>query len=650
MFVASTFAKSALKDLVQKIEHATARRNTQPNEVKIVIYVDEAHTLADTQAPPNADDKRLYDVFCSALSYFVPYPLFVLYLSTNSHLGYLSPAQQWARSGRARTVDSMQAPITETPFDCAPNLLIKPSTLKLDDINNVEFLAQFGRPMYVAIFCPCSLVSYTSCRFWTMIEGAKDRKDEIIPLIMELARAKLLCSDSIAKDFGSFSPAAKTAVVDVRLMLDFEPRRQAAHVMTADLVASHMRTSYSVPNNREYLRSGYSSEPIIAEAAAQQLHEFRKQQGRSVVLDILKDNFRTGLLSGGEMGELMGRVLIMEAYDRAVERDHPHRIDSGDCYYSQGCYLTTFIEELFCPDIAAQILQSVPDNIKSDTTFRAAFKGAKVRFTHFGKMADDTGTSTFGAWVSFVRCMAIIPRSGQRAVDCVLPVLMWDEELCEEVVTGVLIQWKNRGAEGTIQAYSIDEKTIGFFPKSASHVANPFTGGDRKREERTATRPYVSLIMELGVRPGTSAGAVTSTKFLDPPKTAPRSTDDIFSTPSKLVLPGQGRLKHSKDKHPRYNIFVYGCSGTIFKGITPADKASYALLLGSRDILAEHPRQDKASLAAVRQQKPFFSGGDNSFHWVDEPSLRKIPEVLQDTFIITEFEPSVSGQEVEDDV
>jgi len=466
----------------------------------------------------------------------------------------------------------------------------------------------------------------------------------MIPLVIELARAKLLCSNQITADFAAFSAAAKTALVDIRLMLDFEPRRQAAHTMAADLVASHMRTAYSVPKNREYLRSGYSSEPIMAEGAAQQLREFRLQQGRSVVLDILKDNFRTGLLNGGEMGELMGRDIITEAYDRAVEKDHPHTFDSGRCYYSQGCYLTSLIEELFCPEIALQILNSIPDNVKSETTFQQAFRGAKVRFTHFGKMADDTGTSTFSAWVSFVRCMAIIPRSGQRAADCVLPVLLWDEELCEEVMTGVLIQWKNRGTEGTIQKYSIDERTIGFFPKAQTHIADPLTEDERKRQERAATRPYVSLIMELGVQPGTSPAAVTSTKFLNPPKAPPQSTDDIFSTPSKLVLPRQGRFKYAVTTHPRYNIFVYGCSGTIFKGITPADKASYALLLGSRDFLAEHPRQDKESLAAVRQQKPFFSGGDNSFHWVDEPLLRQIPKVLQERLIISGDKSGISDQ------
>jgi hypothetical protein len=109
------------------------------------------------------------------------------------------------------------------------------------------------------------------------------------------------------------------------------------------------------------------------------------------------------------MGELMGCDIITEAYDCTVEKDHPHMFDSGHCYYSQGWYFMSLIEELFCPEIALQILDSIPDNVKSKTTLQQAFRGVKVWFTHFGKMADDTDTSTFSVWVSFVRCMAIIP-------------------------------------------------------------------------------------------------------------------------------------------------------------------------------------------------------------------------------------------------
>jgi hypothetical protein len=71
--------------------------------------------------------------------------------------------------------------------------------------------------------------------------------------------------------------AAVTAVLDVLLTLDFEPRSQVAHKREAELVASHMRIAFSVPKDRRYIRSGYPSEPLLAEAAARQMPEFQKR-------------------------------------------------------------------------------------------------------------------------------------------------------------------------------------------------------------------------------------------------------------------------------------------------------------------------------------------------------------------------------------
>jgi hypothetical protein len=56
MFVASVFAKSALKGLLQKIDGSIASQTGKPNYVKIVVYVDEAHTLTDNETPRNADN------------------------------------------------------------------------------------------------------------------------------------------------------------------------------------------------------------------------------------------------------------------------------------------------------------------------------------------------------------------------------------------------------------------------------------------------------------------------------------------------------------------------------------------------------------------------------------------------------------------
>ena len=123
--------------------------------------------------------------------------------------------------------------------------------------------------------------------------------------IISLARAKLLCQDEIDVGAGRVDEIARTAVVDVRLMLDYEPQRVESHRLQADLVAGHMRICYSVPQSREYMYSGYPSEPILAEAAAQQMYSFRKHDPRAI-LNILRDDMESGLLDTGECGELVG--------------------------------------------------------------------------------------------------------------------------------------------------------------------------------------------------------------------------------------------------------------------------------------------------------------------------------------------------------
>jgi hypothetical protein len=118
------------------------------NEIKVMLYFDEAHVLADRKVPGDPDGKDMYDVLCSCFNLFLSFPLFVIYLSTNSNLSLLAPQGPLARSARARAnADALQAPITETPFDCAPTLRIKPNKLKLEDLYQIEFMAQFGRPM-----------------------------------------------------------------------------------------------------------------------------------------------------------------------------------------------------------------------------------------------------------------------------------------------------------------------------------------------------------------------------------------------------------------------------------------------------------------------------------------------------------------------
>src|SRR6266511_4219550 len=169
---------------------------------------------------------------------------------------------------------------------------------------------------------------------------------ELFTEIMELARAKLVASRYIDSTYDTFSHAARLAVLDVQLSLDFEPRREKVQLDEATLVESHMRVAYSIPDHREYLRSGYPSEPLLAEAAAQQLWTWRTQNPFMVV-ETLTNILETGLLDRGELGELTGRQLLLDAYHRAVELEQNDRLEIRPPSFSAGCRLITFIKTLY---------------------------------------------------------------------------------------------------------------------------------------------------------------------------------------------------------------------------------------------------------------------------------------------------------------
>jgi hypothetical protein len=452
-----------------------------------------------------------------------------------------------------------------------------------------------------------------------LLRGAGLNKPEYRREILELACAKLIASRDINSGYDTFSRAAWMAVLDVQLSLDFEPRSEQVQMEEAGLVKSHMRFAYSIPDHREYLWSGYPSEPLLAEAAAQQLWTWTRK--RFVVIDALTDIARSGWLDRGKLGKLTGRQILLDAYHRAVEKEQCDRPKSPPLNFSAGCRLIAFIEALYNDECAREVLDSTPDNVEG-IPFREAFKDALICFTHFGKMTDDTGVTSSAVYAAFIRHMAIICRTGRHIVDCILPVLLFDTKLCEHVMTGVLVQFKRQTLSDGIAKYGIDQADINFFPETLKKCTHGST--------IDTYRPYVSLIMELGGQVELPE-ETNSTAELDPKKAAvghPQTPPPIeegldHTTPSKVYIhrPNEG--------HARYNIFAYGCSPTVYRGVDTAQKDWYSLLLRSRNFLGEHPRKDARTLKAVRRMKPFWVGGEDCYDWVEHDDILHGPVLLQ---------------------
>jgi len=376
------------------------------------------------------------------------------------------------------------------------------------------------------------------------------------------------------------------AALGIRLMLEFEPLRESAD-QEAKLVEGHMRIAYSVPKHRQYLRGGTSSEPVLAEAAA------RIMNGMSAVSTI-SYYLGHGLISKGERGELITRLLLTLAHDKCVEFDYKK---ADEAQYSKPVPLVDFLAALVGPNHMKGILQSRPDNVHDGVTFEEAFKDAKVNFTHFVKGNDSSIITDNAAWMALSRLMAYQCANGQWMIDLYIPVLLWDEPLGRYVVSGIFIQIKNQLKK---QPVEIDATQLEFFTDPpAGHP--DFT--------RYNERPYIAIVMHLGIQPGSLNGSATENKVSEDEATAwipPRSSS---------TTPSDQNLEVDKSTHPRYAITIVGCSNAVYNVIEKDDEHKYATLITSRDIVDEHPRQGNSFIRGVLRLKPYWTKKDQSFHW-----------------------------------
>jgi hypothetical protein len=182
--------------------------------------------------------------------------------------------------------------------------------------------------------------------------------------------------------------------------------------------------------------------------------------------------------------------------------------------------------------------------------------------------------------------MAIQCSTDQDVIDIVIPVVLckniWEEKLDESKLTAILVQVKNRTGK---QRVRIDETLInkqqGFFPQ-------PATGDSDKR-------PYITIVMNL-------------------------EAEDTRRSPNELPVYSRASSRQ-KFEHPRFPIYVNGCSSSVYAVVE--DNAIYSALLGNQDILAEHSRPELRPQAA--RMKPFWKPGEDSYHWIDEAKLKGTP-------------------------
>ncbi|KAH8113034.1 hypothetical protein DFH11DRAFT_1727972 [Phellopilus nigrolimitatus] len=584
-------------ELISFVGKLVGDDNCNSPDARVVIYFDEAHYLTNISMYGDSPSLNLYDAFCSAANTLLPSPVFFLFLSTQFSLSRIGPPQTVSSSARPYNYsgqNNIRPPFTELPFDCfGSEPLIRPGEKTLKDVSTIHFMSQFGRPMFSSLMR-------------AMVHGTEW-------YIVNLARAKLIASSK--PNTAEMTDDAKLAVLAVRLLLDFNMSRADRQTQMVRLVENHMAIAFSIPKHRETLSIGYPSEPILAEAAARQMNVIRSDWKVMNTPLLLQDFAERGLVDKGERGELVARLIFTLAYDEAAgayekdtseNRDDPVDESSEFPFYSRGVPLKYFIVALFGKTHAEHIFKSHPDNVRNGQTFEQAFERAWVRFTHFQRAGNSSVVSTEAAWAAAARAMAFQCSPGQAGIDIFIPVLLRDEKLQEEIMTGILVHLGNRISAETKVRAEIDEQDIGFFPAQPTNSLNA----------NADNRPYITIVMELGVLPFYQTQAENEAKSAATKADCALSPAENSTTARNVATSSR---RPAMVAHPRYSIFAVGCSPSVYNVVE--DKDIYATLLSYRHILQEHPRQKPDLLSAVRRLKPFWIVGPKCFDWAGETKL-----------------------------
>jgi hypothetical protein len=101
-------------------------------------------------------------------------------------------------------------------------------------------------------------------------------------------------------------------ILGIRVCIDVAPQSHVSH----DLVAQHMRTLYHISADRNSVVTGYFSEPVLVQAAAQLTNcpdENPTPTRWKVLLELLVESLRNGVVDAGFRGKLVARILLLLA-------------------------------------------------------------------------------------------------------------------------------------------------------------------------------------------------------------------------------------------------------------------------------------------------------------------------------------------------
>jgi hypothetical protein len=322
--------------------------------------------------------------------------------------------------------------------------------------------------------------------------------------------------------------------------------------MSSNLIARHLQVAFVVPKHRHFVVSGSPSEPFLIEAAAHMM----ATPGFSTIRCLL--NFANeGLLNAGESGEIVGRLLTIDAYDIALRKRTP---PTSIPIYHSWVPVLDFLNALFTDKVYEDIIKIKPLRQPNGQTLGEAFKNAVIRLTHYVCLSQLSLITAVNVRKAFLRGMGLVGAESQKLIDIIIPILFVDLEMqpSDWVVdpgrlSHLMANWKNKAADA-----------------SAPH-SDPYDDYAKLNAEL----PTILMWNQFGSK---------------------KSSHHVPQT--------------SRSNHPGkavYFIDLYGIGPEVYRAITTTNQQQYLQFVGCEDMFRDAPYIFKEYQSAVERTLPRWS-------------------------------------------
>jgi hypothetical protein len=374
--------------------------------LKVLFVLDEVHVLFMEKMKKL--NEHLFVNFNRAFQIFDNFKgILCITADTASKFSFILPTQKDHISDRV----SVQGDKLLPPFyrvgtiDCNVDSKVAPISLKTVTSKDGKTLTIENGTTLEAIMRRENIAKYGRPLWWSLLKSNYDLEE-----LLRLAKRKLigLNSSTQLSDPKSLSLSACLAVFGCRLQFAFRPSYEIA----AELTSSHLGVVDFISKDRDILLMSYTSEPVVAEAAAMLMDP--SGNILPAMLHRLEDYLRGNFIDSGVRSEYIARLVCVLAADQVAKQNED--LLNG----------FTFNKTIPCKEYLQELVGDDLDNIiRSQNQFTGdiyRFLQGKVFFTHF---INCSYTPTLGDLVDFFkRGAAILCKNNQKGIDMIIPVLL----------------------------------------------------------------------------------------------------------------------------------------------------------------------------------------------------------------------------------